>query len=380
MNVRWITVALFLAGLTAPAGGAEVSVTVAPEIVWTIEVDGVQKVNFDLLLTNGTVQTLAIHTIELMVFDHNGSFVTARELNGLGMAPALETLAHTSVPPGQRIVVFNPFHEFPASVELGTMRLAVELTPEPAEGDGADAPGPGHRVEVQVHPRRAEMANALRLPVEGKIFVWDGNDFYAHHRRFDLAHPFVIEMGIRHNFTRYGLDLMMVDPAGRRHRGAGTRPEDYLIFGSPVLAPADGVVIDRIDGRIDSPIGQMTADFDAYQRTKDLRLFGGNFVIIDHGHGEISYLAHLRQGSVRVQKGDRVRAGQQIAQVGNSGDSLEPHLHYQILASPVLDGPTKPAIFSRFRRYHGRRAVEVAAGTVDTGDLVESGWVADGDS
>ncbi|MNC48479.1 Murein DD-endopeptidase MepM [compost metagenome] len=52
-------------------------------------------------------------------------------------------------------------------------------------------------------------------------------------------------------------------------------------------------------------------------------------VVIDHG-GEYSFLAHLKQGSVTVKKGDSVKTGDVIGKAGNSGNSSEPHLHYQV--------------------------------------------------
>ena len=57
----------------------------------------------------------------------------------------------------------------------------------------------------------------------------------------------------------------------------------------------------------------------------------GNHVVVDHGDGVYSAYAHLRRRSLRVAVGDRVRAGQQLAEVGNSGNSSEPHLHIQLM-------------------------------------------------
>jgi len=56
--------------------------------------------------------------------------------------------------------------------------------------------------------------------------------------------------------------------------------------------------------------------------------------VIRHGEGEFSLYAHLKTGSVRVRAGDAVRQGQPIARLGHSGNSTEPHLHFQ-----VCDGP-----------------------------------------
>jgi murein DD-endopeptidase MepM/ murein hydrolase activator NlpD len=63
---------------------------------------------------------------------------------------------------------------------------------------------------------------------------------------------------------------------------------------------------------------------------------GGNVIVIDHGNGEFSFLAHLNQGSVRVSKGDEVKKGQVIGLLGNSGNSNAPHLHYHLMAGSEL--------------------------------------------
>ena len=59
-------------------------------------------------------------------------------------------------------------------------------------------------------------------------------------------------------------------------------------------------------------------------------------MIIDHGNGEFSFLAHMKMGSVRVKTGDTVKAGQVIGLLGNSGNSDAPHLHYHFMAGPTV--------------------------------------------
>lgn len=355
-------VLLALAGAAA-AGEAPVEITVAPDPVRILRRDGVQQVNFDFLVRNRGSDTLEIRTVRLLAFDRTGALVTRREINGLGMCPSISTLPNVEIGPGKTVIVFNPFHELPAGMELKTLRYVFAFAPRGGEVLS--------RAEVTVHPVPSETKTALSLPLRGKVFVYDGHDFYSHHRRLDLANPFVVQLGIRHNITRYGLDFMQMDSSGSTHRGSGEQLEDYYVFGRPVLAPAAGTVVDCIDGRPDSPIGKWLVDYEELQRTRDLRLLGGNFIVIDHGSGEFSLLAHLRSGSIQVRKGDHVVTGQTIAAVGNSGDSGEPHLHYQLRSRPEPDCEGIPAVFHNFRRYHGSRAVTVSSGDVDTGDVVE---------
>ena len=60
----------------------------------------------------------------------------------------------------------------------------------------------------------------------------------------------------------------------------------------------------------------------------------GNYVIIDHGNNEYSVMVHLKKNSIRVKRGERVKRGQVVAQVGQSGLSTEPHLHFEVVSNP----------------------------------------------
>jgi len=102
------------------------------------------------------------------------------------------------------------------------------------------------------------------------------------------------------------------------------------------------------------------------------RELGGNYVIVDHGNGEFSYFAHMRPGSVRVKKGDHVRQGQQIGEIGFAGDAFIPHLHYMLIdQADILKAESLPSYFRNFRRVLGSSFVDVERGEVDSGDIVE---------
>ena len=74
-----------------------------------------------------------------------------------------------------------------------------------------------------------------------------------------------------------------------------------------------------------------------------------NVVVIDHGMGEFSVLAHLRRGSVRVAAAQAIAAGDTVGECGNNGESIVPHLHYQLQLSPQPGQQPIPALFSDFR-------------------------------
>ncbi len=112
------------------------------------------------------------------------------------------------------------------------------------------------------------------------------------------------------------LDIFRVTPLGLHKKGwQPTDPARYTTFGVPVLSPCSGEVALLVDGIQDMPVPEMDRDHMA-----------GNHVAINCGDFFV-ILAHLRQGSIAVATGDRVRTGAFLGQMGNSGNSSEPHLH-----------------------------------------------------
>ncbi|TGB03791.1 M23 family metallopeptidase [Halobacillus salinus] len=129
-----------------------------------------------------------------------------------------------------------------------------------------------------------------------------------------------------HDNQRYAYDFV-VSEDGQSFVGDGSRNENYHTFGKKVVAPADGEVVRVVDGIKDNePVGTMNADSPA-----------GNYVVIDHGNEEYSFLAHFQKGSIQVEEGDQIRQGDVLGAAGNSGNSSEPHIHFHVSDSPDLD-------------------------------------------
>ncbi|RIL75837.1 M23 family peptidase [Staphylococcus cohnii] len=104
------------------------------------------------------------------------------------------------------------------------------------------------------------------------------------------------------------------------YQGNPNSCESYYSYGQSVIAPANGVVIDIVDGIPDAPPGE-----------NNMKHPEGNYIIIKHTSKEYSMIAHLKPDTFEVNVGDYIRRGQLIARVGNSGNTMEPHIHFQIM-------------------------------------------------
>jgi len=129
---------------------------------------------------------------------------------------------------------------------------------------------------------------------------------------------------------RFAVDWEQLDAQGRIYAGAQSDPASYAIYGHDVLAVADAPVVAVIDGLPDQPPGKMPSDIAIEEAD-------GNSIVLDLGGGRYALYAHLRAGSITVKAGDQVKRGQAIALVGNSGNTLAPHLHFHVMdtSSPL---------------------------------------------
>ncbi|HYM20171.1 MAG TPA: peptidoglycan DD-metalloendopeptidase family protein [Candidatus Kapabacteria bacterium] len=171
-----------------------------------------------------------------------------------------------------------------------------------------------HKAEPPVPPRNA---TTFSLPFKGKWTVFWGGDAKEQNFYHDIKNQ------------RFAMDVNISDELGKTHLGEGLQNQDFFAFGKEILAPADGIVTDAIDGVRDNP---------PFSGNEYSAL--GNAVVIQHGPSEYSVLSHLMRGSVRVHDGDTVKRGQVIGLCGNSGNSTEPNLHYFLVNIPLLQDAT----------------------------------------
>jgi murein DD-endopeptidase MepM/ murein hydrolase activator NlpD len=165
------------------------------------------------------------------------------------------------------------------------------------------------------------------------IFPFRGRGYVSNAQANDGGHP--------NRSGQFAIDALGVD----ENYAPVSSPEDvnsaYVGFGRELVAPAAGTIVRVRGDRPDQPVtSRSDPAFFApeYPNGGDV----GNHVVIDHGGGEFSLLAHMMAGSVLVALGDTVRQGQPVGKLGNSGDTNGPHVHYQLQSGP--DWPSADAL------------------------------------
>jgi hypothetical protein len=159
---------------------------------------------------------------------------------------------------------------------------------------------------------------------------------------------------------RYAIDFLGLDSEGRLVRGdiRKSTNQDWLGFGAEVIAVADGVVREILDGVIDNPplVEPPRPSNPSAAATY------GNYVVLEINDTTFVHYAHLQRDSVTVKVGQRVRRGQKLGLLGNSGNTNGAHLHFNVTDSPrPEESDGLPFVFASFELL-GSTTAERAAG------------------
>jgi hypothetical protein len=277
--------------------------------------DGKTHLVYELQLINVTQSDLAVRSVDTVtrrrIIAHLGQaavaarmtpFATGRHSATLGPGGAgvllLEiTLAREAKVPTTLVHDFtvssDPPTGLPAKERSGATRVTLDrpaVVAAPLEGvgwidvNGCCGPGP-HREAVN--------------PINGAFYVAE----------------------------RFAIDFAQLSPTRRLFVGDPEELASWPSYGDHVTSATRGVVVGTKDAIADNePVGSLPPI--------DLKTIGGNYVVVAFGSGHFAYYAHLQPGSLRARVGDRVRPGQVLGLLGNSGNSDFPHLHFQIMDTP----------------------------------------------
>ncbi len=150
------------------------------------------------------------------------------------------------------------------------------------------------------------------LPFEGQWVVINGSYEKAQSHSWGISPQ------------RYAYDFIQLDENPKSFKNDWSQMSDYYCYDEKILAPADGEVVKVYNKAQDSIL------FKPGKFLSKSNHIAGNHIILKHKAKEYTTLAHLKKDSITVKKGDKVKRGQVIARCGNTGNSTEPHLHFQL--------------------------------------------------
>jgi hypothetical protein len=276
---------------------------------------------YELHVTNLTAAPMMLRRVEVFDADKRADVVANLAdsvlLRAVGRpAPATPATDRTNIAGGVRVYVYL---WIPVDRNTAPARLAHRLTLQRVGADSSSVVLEGTTIPVE------RDAVVISPPVRGEWAAFNGPSNASGHRRLVLALDGHVASG-----QRFAIDFLQVDSTGSSRHGDPLKNASYYAYGTELLAVADGIVVATKDGIPENVPG---ANSRAVPIT--LETVGGNFVGIEVAKGRYALYAHVQPGSLRVKVGDHVKRGQVIALLGNSGNSTEPHVHFQI-----ADGPT----------------------------------------
>ncbi len=276
--------------------------------------DGRVHLVYELWVTNFSSANVLVKGVEVIGDGGVLENFDAAEVAGRLQAAGVRESAGTLVKSSQALLFLNVTLEAGAAIpQQLSHRLALHVNAAP--------PGMQEMSETGgvVVVDRKEVA-LIGAPLRGVGYISaDSCCESTRHRR--AAMPVNGRVWVA---QRFAVDWEEVDSQGRIYVGPQEKLESYAIFGKPVLAVADAVVASVVDGRPEQTPGK-------YPENISLDEADGNSVILDIGGGRFAMYAHMQPGSIKVGKGDRVKAGEVIGLVGDSGNSVVPHLHFQVM-------------------------------------------------
>jgi murein DD-endopeptidase MepM/ murein hydrolase activator NlpD len=309
---------------------------VIPTAPTAFKADGKWHLVYELHIANMDKWEYAFTRIEVVSADAAQKTLatfSGADLDGMFIHPGLPSAEKVSkLAPGEFGVVFlwvtlDKLEDVPAAI---AERISVRI------GDYPEA------LSIVTPPTRVEQnpVVVISFPLAGEDWVaGNGPSTTSRHRR-----ALIPINGRAYISQRFAIDWVQAYPDGKMYKGDPSDNKNYRAYGAEIHAVADGVVTQVGDG-----IAQNTPGAKSLAVPITLETVGGNHVIMEIGNGLFAFYAHMQPNSLRVKVGDKVMRGQVLGLLGNTGNSSEPHLHFQICsANSALGSEGLPYAFASF--------------------------------
>jgi murein DD-endopeptidase MepM/ murein hydrolase activator NlpD len=360
---------LALAGCTTPASPSTTATTSAPppqnpdtaaaltplavmplaDVNPVLGADNRIHLAYELLLVNQSSSSVQLSSVATVNADHNDAIITTlqgADLDRLFRPSAGET--GDGLAPGESGYLFLDA-TLPAGAPLPRLlrhRFALTLQTgplpqDPGPHDNDPAPPPAKSMTFTGVPVNVSDQQAVEVapPLQGNGWV-AGNgccDAITAHRGATLSID-----GTIHVAQRFAIDFVQLGSTGQLYRGNPADNASFPFFGTQVRSAADGTVVRVLDGNPEQPPGKLPEG-------QTVQTADGNYIVVDIGNGRFAFYAHMQPNSLKVKVGDRVRTGDVLGLLGNTGNTDGPHLHFHIMdgPSPLLSNGL-PFVFTSF--------------------------------
>jgi murein DD-endopeptidase MepM/ murein hydrolase activator NlpD len=314
-----------------------------------VPADGTLVLSYELHVTNFGTAPLTFRSVEI---SGGGKAAPLATIDGSTLAQSLQLVGPgddpTRLEPGRRAILFVWLSLPPVGATSAIVPATLRHRFTFAVGDKSTASGANLQLSVldgvavptgvSTNGAQAPGPPVLEPPFRGGIWLaGNGPSNTSAHRRSVIA----LEGRARIS-QRFAIDWLLIGANGDTSHDDVTKLENWWGYGEPILAAADGEVTRVVDAYPDNPPRTtpppVTVDNIA-----------GNHVIIRFASNRYVMCAHLKHGSVRVKEGQRVKKGEQIAELGNSGNTTGPHVHFEVMdANSAIAAEGEPWIFPSF--------------------------------
>jgi len=339
--------------LAVPAFAQDLDIGVRPDTVYVESLAGnilpMERVFFHIVLENQSEAPMEIQWVRFDIVNSKGA-VFSGQYSGQALIDLFDSAIDRrrieptpkqtlSLNPAERKAITDAFMDFPKGFVGDNLLVEVDYK---TGGKEASKKGPALQLN-----RTAGFLG--QLPFEGTWYV------AAEHSYLDAHKRFVAEA--------YAYDFLQIGTNGKSYQNDGKSNTDYYAYGKKVLAAKEGTVVLVRNDVAENVPGETT----------NLTTPGGNVVIIDHGNNQFGYYAHLKPSSVVVKQGAHVKAGDVLGEVGNSGDSPEPHLHFHVMTdADAASGNGVPVVFENWKtQAYERFPVTRPLGVLPRGEFVQ---------
>ncbi|HEU5481950.1 MAG TPA: M23 family metallopeptidase [Sphingomicrobium sp.] len=297
---------------------------------------------YELMFSNASKMFLTIDKVEAV--DPSGRVLRTMEGDHLRAMTMLYNGDGTTLPGGGTGIVFMDVSFAPDEQLPKSVAARITATRQGVGPDGKPGPlPPGLPVPATFTFTAGSTdvgapARVIEPPLRGpRWFASNGCcDRITPHRGAIITVNGVIQAP-----ERFAIDWEQLDEQNRMFDGEKEKLSSWKYYGAPIYSVADGTVVnlwDESDEQVPGPPEPVSTE-----------AIGGNMLVVDIGGGAYAFYAHLQRGSLKAKLGDKVKAGQVLGLLGNTGNSTAPHLHFHLMDGPSpLNSNGLPYVFPQF--------------------------------